>query len=440
MRLQLFCVFLAGAIGIASAQTPDPRSLVLAGDRFKPLKYDEMTPQQKTMIDHLLAGERRGANGPFNVLLRSPEVGDLAQQFGGATRFRASLPRDVSETIIIMTGRFWMAQYEWTAHKAAALQNGVSPAIVDAIANGKRPTGMSPEIEVAYNFIDELLTTHQVSDARFKAARDRYGEKGIVDIISLSGWYTIVSMALNVDRYPLAAGVQPELKPLENPLPLPKMLAAGLATPIPGTPSPLSITTNIKGKAIALAGDRFKPLAYEQMNPAQKKMAETMAAGRGPGGSFNIIVRSPDSGSLFYEMGERVRFHMSVPDKLKELAILLTARYWSAHFEWQAHRRAAAQAGLSEEKIKAIAEGRRPAGMSSDEETVYNFVTELYRTKNVSDATFGALKNLVGERGVVDIVTTVGYYQVVSMGMNVDRRPLGEGQQPELKYIARPLP
>src|SRR3989442_14123204 len=112
MRLPLLCVFLACAIGIANAekqtpQAPDPRSLVLAGDRFKPLKYDEMTPQQKTMIDHLLAGERRGANGPFNVLLRSPEVGDLAQQFGGANRFRASLPKDVSETIIIMTGRFW---------------------------------------------------------------------------------------------------------------------------------------------------------------------------------------------------------------------------------------------------------------------------------------------------------------------------------------------
>ena len=445
MRLHLLCVFLACAIGITNAQTaaaqarqaPDPRSLVLVGDRFKPLKYDEMTPEQKTMIDHLLAGERRGASGPFNVLLRSPEVGDLAQQFGGAMRFRASLPKDVSETIIIMTGRYWMAQYEWNAHKAAALQNGVNSAIVDAIATGRRPTGMSPEMEVAYNFIDELLTTHQVSDATFKAAKDKYGEKGIADMIGLSGWYTIVSTALNVDRYPLAQGVQPELKALGNPLPV---VGAGFATPIPGTPAPSSITTNIKGKAIALTGDRFKPLPYEQMDPAQKKMAETMAAGRGPGGSFNIIVRSPDSGSLFYDMGERVRFHMSVPDKLKEIAILLTARYWTAHFEWQAHRRAAAQAGLSEEKIKAIAEGRRPAGMSSDEETVYNFVTELYKTKNVSDATFGALKNLVGERGVVDIVVTAGYYQVVSMGMNVDRRPLGEGQQPELKYIARPLP
>ncbi len=151
MRLQIFCAFVIGVMEIASAQTsstpapvrqaPDPQSLVLVGDRFRPLKYDEMTREQKTMIDHLLAGERQGARGPFNVLLRSPEVGDLAQQFGGSMRFHTALPKDVSETIIIMTGRFWMAQYEWTAHKAAALQNGVKPAIVDAIATGKRPAG-----------------------------------------------------------------------------------------------------------------------------------------------------------------------------------------------------------------------------------------------------------------------------------------------------------
>ena len=180
MRLQFFCAVMIGAVATVSAQAPsnqarpapDPRSLVLVGDRFKPLKYDEMTPEQKTMIDHLLAGERGGANGPFNVLLRSPEVGDLGQQFGGAMRFRTGLPRDVSEVIIIMTGRFWMAQYEWNSHKNAALQNGVTPAVVDAIATGKRPTVMPPEMEVAYNLIDELLTTHQVTDATFNAAKD----------------------------------------------------------------------------------------------------------------------------------------------------------------------------------------------------------------------------------------------------------------------------
>jgi len=445
MRLHLFCAAMIGAIAIANAQAPpkqakqapDPRSLVLVGDRFKPLKYDEMTPEQKTMIDHLLAGERGGANGPFNVLLRSPEVGDLGQQFGGAMRFRTALPRDVSEVIIIMTGRFWTSQYEWYSHKNAALQNGVTPAIVDAIAAGKRPTGMRPEMEVAYNFIDELLTTHQVTDATFKAAKDRYGERGVVDIVGLSGWYGLVSMVLNVDRYPLPQGVQPGLQPLENPLPV---VGMGFATPVRGALSPAEAKSSTKGKEFTMRGDRFKPLTYEQMTPEQKKMTDIAVAQRGTGGSFNISVRDPDGGQLFFDMGDRVRFHMSVPDKLKELAIIITARYWGAQFEWLAHRRAAVQAGLSEEKVKAIAEGKRPVGMSADEEAVYNFITELYKTKRASDATFAAVKNIVGERGVVDLIVSAGYYQAVSMFMNTDRLPVGANQQPELKYLAKPIP
>jgi 4-carboxymuconolactone decarboxylase len=439
MRLQILCAFLIGLTGIAGAQqAPDPRSLVLVGDRFKPLKYDEMSPEQKTMIDHLFAGERQGARGPFNVLLRSPEVGDLAQQFGGSMRFHTALPKDVSETIIIMTGRFWMAQYEWTAHKAAALQSGVKPAIVDAIANGKRPTGMSPQMEVSYNFIDELLTTHQVTDATFAAAKETYGEKGIVDMMGLSGWYCLVSMALNVDRYPLAQGAQPELKPLESPLPA---VGMGFATSIPGTTSSASAQSTVNGKTFSLRGDRFRPLTYEQMSPEQKTMTDHALAGRGPVGMFNIAVRTPEAGDLLFTMGDRVRFHMAVPDKLKEMAIIITARYWAAQFEWLAHRQAAVQAGLSEDKVKAIAEGRRPVAMSTDEEAVYNFITELCKTKQVSDEPFAAAQKTVGERGIVDLLASAGFYQIVSMFMNVDRLPLANAdQKPELKYLAKPLP
>jgi 4-carboxymuconolactone decarboxylase len=418
-------------------QAPDPRSLVLVGDRFKPLKYDEMTPEQKTMIDHLLAGERGGVRGPFNVLLRSPEVGDLGQQFGGAMRFRTGLPKDVSEVIIIMTGRYWMAQYEWNSHQAAALQNGVNPAIIEAIATGKRPTRMPPEIELAYNLIDELLTTHQVTDATFQAVKDKYGERGVVDMVGLSGWYGLVSMLLNVDRYPLPEGVPPRLKPLKNPIPV---IGRGFATPIPGVLSPAETKSAAGGKEFTMRGDRFKPLTYEQMSPQQRKMTDIAVAQRGTGGSFNISVRDPDGGRLFFDMGDRVRFHMSIPDKLKELAIILTARYWGAQFEWLAHRRAAVQAGLGEDKVKAIAEGRRPVGMSVDEETVYNFITELFKTKQSSDATFAAVKNLVGERGIVDLIVSAGYYLVVSMLMNTDRLPVNANQQPELRYLATPLP
>jgi 4-carboxymuconolactone decarboxylase len=218
MRIPFFlaCVISVTLAGAQTGSTANKQNLGLAGDRFKPLTYDEMTPEQKTMIDHLLADERQNLGGPFNVLLRSPEMGDLAQQFGASMRFHAALPKPALETVIIVVARYWMAQFEWTAHKRAALQAGVSPGVVDAIAAGKRPDAMTPDVETAYNFIVELLRTKQVSDPTFLAARNKFGEKGVVDMIGLSGWYSMVSMALNVDRYPVA---QPELKPLANPLP-----------------------------------------------------------------------------------------------------------------------------------------------------------------------------------------------------------------------------
>ena len=199
----------------AQAQAPSARDIQLVGDRFKPLEWDEMTPAQKTMMEHLFAGERRGAGGPFNVLLRSPEMGDLAQQFGASMRFHSSLPKKLNEMAIIITARHWTAQYEWTAHRKAAAEAGLSESIIQAIAAGKRPSSMDPAETVVYNFGNELLNTKQVSDPMFKAAVDKFGERGVVDLIGVMGYYQLVSMLLNVDRYPLAPGEKPELQALK---------------------------------------------------------------------------------------------------------------------------------------------------------------------------------------------------------------------------------
>ena len=219
-RLMTLCAALVALAGVTSAQAPatqprpDPKTIEFRGDRFKPLKYDEMTPAQKTMVEHLFAGPRAGANGPFNVLLRSPEMGDIAQQFGASMRFNQSMPRKLNELAIIITARYWTAQYEWYAHHRAALAAGLSPAIADAIAAGKRPAGMQKDEEAVYTFCSELLNTKHVSDATFQAAKNAVGEKGVVDLMGVMSWYQMVSMLLNVDRYPLPDGAQPELKPL----------------------------------------------------------------------------------------------------------------------------------------------------------------------------------------------------------------------------------
>ena len=214
LALAAIALTIAGLSGQApgAQQRPDPKTVRLRGDRFKPLTYDEMTPAQRTMIEHVLSGPRGSTDGPFNVQLRSPEMGDLGQQFGAATRFATSVPRKLYELAIIVTARHWTAQFEWTAHHRGALQAGVSPAVCDAIAAGKRPSAMPPDEEVVYNFATELLEKKQVSDATFDAAKKLLGERGVVDLISVMGWYGTVSMYLNVDRYPLPDGSQPELK------------------------------------------------------------------------------------------------------------------------------------------------------------------------------------------------------------------------------------
>jgi 4-carboxymuconolactone decarboxylase len=216
MLVACACAFaLVGtAVAQAPAQRPDPRTIQLRGNRFKPLKYDEMTPAQKAMVEHLIAGPRGGVNGPFNVLLRSPEIGDLGQEFGGAARFKSSLPQRLYELAILVTARHWTAQYEWQAHHRSALQAGLSAAICDAIAAGRRPASMQKDEEAVYDFVSQLLNTKQVSDAAFTAAKNAFGEKGVVDIIAVTGWYSIVSMMLNVDQYPVNEGTQPELKPI----------------------------------------------------------------------------------------------------------------------------------------------------------------------------------------------------------------------------------
>ena len=203
--------FVAVALTSVSAQAPNVKDVKLVGDRFKPLTYAEMSAEQRTMVEHLLAGERATTSGPFNVLLRSPQMGDAAQQLGAQLRFHSSLQPRVREMAILLMARNWTSHYEWYAHKRIALEAGLKPEVVDAIAAGKRPGAMQADEQALYAFETELLETKQVSDATFKTAVGAFGERGVVDVIGLMGYYSLVSMALNVDRYPLPDGAKPEL-------------------------------------------------------------------------------------------------------------------------------------------------------------------------------------------------------------------------------------
>ena len=184
------------------------------GRRFKQLTEATMTPRQRQSYQGIVSGPRKGARGPFNALLRSPEVADRVQKVGEYIRFQSSIPATLNEMAILITGRFWGAQYEYWAHSALARTAGLPDPIIDAIAEGRRPATMSADERIVYDFCSELFRDRSVSDAAFKAVADRFGEQGVIDLIAACGYYSIVSMVLNVDRHPLPPGEKAPLRAL----------------------------------------------------------------------------------------------------------------------------------------------------------------------------------------------------------------------------------
>ena len=177
--------------------------------RFKQLEKSEMTDAQRKAYEGIVSGPRGGARGPFNALLRSPDLADRVQRVGEYVRFKSSLPARLNELAILVTARHWNAQYEWYAHNQLALKAGLDPRISAAIALGKRPATMQEDEAAVYDFCKELHEKKFVGDASYAAALSRFGEHGVMDLIGASGYYTMVSMVLNVDRYPLPEGVAP---------------------------------------------------------------------------------------------------------------------------------------------------------------------------------------------------------------------------------------
>jgi 4-carboxymuconolactone decarboxylase len=178
--------------------------------RFKTLTPETMAPEQRRVAEAIVKGPRGGMRGPFNALLRSPGLADAAQKLGEQVRFKLSLPAPLRELAILLTARHWTAQY---AHNKIAREAGLAGGICEAIAEGKRPAGMSADEAVVYEFCAELLGTTQMSDATFGKTRERFGEAGVIELTGTCGYYSLVAMVLNVDRQPLPQGAVP-LRPL----------------------------------------------------------------------------------------------------------------------------------------------------------------------------------------------------------------------------------
>ncbi|RYI99693.1 MAG: carboxymuconolactone decarboxylase [Acetobacteraceae bacterium] len=194
-----------------------------AQNRFPTLTPEQMTPEQKALAAAIQGGPRAAVpgrdnsiGGPFNPWLRSPGVGDKLQQLGAELRFRSSIPAALNEFAILITAREWSSQYEWFAHHRLAMAAGLPASVAADLAQGKRPEGMNEDQRIVYDFCTEMHRTRFVSDATFAAAKQRFGEQGVIDLIAVSGYYVAVSMTLNTARVGLPEGVAPPLPELST--------------------------------------------------------------------------------------------------------------------------------------------------------------------------------------------------------------------------------
>jgi len=179
--------------------------------RIADLDRDSMTPAQRGVYDTIARGPRKGVRGPLAVWLHRPELAQNAQALGRYCRYETLLPARLSELAILVIARAWRAEYEWYVHKPIALKAGLSPQVVEAIRSHAVPVFDHRAEAAIYEFLMELHRTRAVSDAVYAEAVAQLGEPGVVDLVGLAGYYTLISMTINAFQVALPANVPNEL-------------------------------------------------------------------------------------------------------------------------------------------------------------------------------------------------------------------------------------
>jgi 4-carboxymuconolactone decarboxylase len=183
-----------------------------------------------------------------------------------------------------------------------------------------------------------------------------------------------------------------------------------------------------------MQSSRLPALSENTLTPEQRALAESIRSGpRGQfklAGPFAVYLHAPAFGELAQKLGGHLRFKTSVPGRLSEFAILVTAQHWKAQYEWAMHVPMAEKQGVKPQTIRDIQAGRAPKSAPRDELAIYAFAKELYAKRRVSTATFNRVRKILGDAGTVELVGILGYYALVSMILNTFRMPLPEGIKP----------
>jgi len=175
-------------------------------DRLPTISPEAYDAAQAASVAHFEATRKGPVFGPFEPMLHSPDLMTRASDMGLYLRYGSAIGLRLSEFVILLIARAWSQDFEWSVHAPIAAEQGIAPYTIAAIADGRRPDNLTADEAILYEFVGELLATRRVSDATYAQARARFGEKGVVDIVGIAGYYSMLAMVLNVARTPVPDG------------------------------------------------------------------------------------------------------------------------------------------------------------------------------------------------------------------------------------------
>jgi len=206
--------FALGMGTLALVTSMAERPVVGKEPRFGQLRMEDLNEQQRPLAEEIMKISSVGIGGPYNALLRSPVMAERMFRLLDYLRFNTSVPRKLNEFAILIVARQWTSQVEWYAHYPPALKAGLSAAVAADLQEGRRPAAMQPDEAATYDFLIELSTRHEASDATFNQLRGFLSEQQIVDLVMVSGTYVTVAMLLSAAEQGVPAGKTPPLQPL----------------------------------------------------------------------------------------------------------------------------------------------------------------------------------------------------------------------------------
>lgn len=177
--------------------------------RIPDIDPDRLSSEQRRIHDTVAAGPRGKVEGPLRVWLASPELAEHAQALGAFVRYRSSLSPRLSELAILVTGAHWRAGFEWHVHAPIAREAGIAAGVVEAIRLGQRPTFSAEDEAAVHDFTRELLDDHRVGDATYARAKAILGDRGVVDLVGILGYYGLISMTIKAFGVPVPGAAEP---------------------------------------------------------------------------------------------------------------------------------------------------------------------------------------------------------------------------------------